>query len=783
MPAPRTYNTPGRLGINLQEKDQVLSPLWATVTEELVLNESNRLQCRGGFNNESTTASALLAKRAHLYVKEDGTEELILTTVSTIIKEGSDLTAAGNDITSTTAPTNGNWQFVNFNNKVLGWQRGHAPIVRTTGDFADIVAGAGTLPDGPCAVAAYGRVWAVDDDKQTIRYCALLDETDWSTASGGGSIDMRNVWTRGMDQVIALAAFSGTLVVFGMNHVVIYADGQGSALGLDPAQMYVVDTIEGTGCIARDTVQNIGEGDLLFLSRNGLQSLRRLLVSKDNPLETISWQIADHLGSRIADHFALATTARHGDPSFTGHYIPETGQYWLIDTYPEAASNVMEVYCFHMNARAADENGREVIPITFWDDGGIGNLAWIGQRSTGEIWAVGRVPTSGGSHTMQYSLDSNTDQGSTAINVDFESGWIDDEDPLLKILKFGQVTLLNVDQVESATSFKFATDYEATMDTITGPTTSDGRIVNLYDPTGDVEGQYFKVGITDTAFGGKVLQQIKLYLETGRIQFIHQKFDDYTAPQAAEDTAAADIEITLGVDGGIIDTILEIPNVEDETDGDTLDEIAFPVVPDADGVLVIVTTGNGQSTRTLSANYGNSNGGTYTALNGLDGSTGATSYMCYAEYIPITSAPTDGTLRLQWGSAPSAGVKLRIKVIPFTARATTVPSNTDTVQGQNLNADNTMTLALTTSHANSMAGVVVLVAPESGVAPYTVTMPSTEFDDEDLIWDSATTGRPQVRVYLARDTANSTNLGGDITVTGPAANTAGSFYAFEVPNS
>jgi hypothetical protein len=53
------------------------------------------------------------------------------------------------------------------------------------------------------------------------------------------------------------------LVVFGKNHIVMWADKAGSEIGLDPTALEVVDTIEGTGCIARDSVAVTGEGDII----------------------------------------------------------------------------------------------------------------------------------------------------------------------------------------------------------------------------------------------------------------------------------------------------------------------------------------------------------------------------------------------------------------------------------------------------------------------------------------------------------------------------------------
>jgi hypothetical protein len=773
MPIPRTYDLPGKWGINLQEKDALLNPNWATKTESLVLDERARLQCRGGLNIVSTDGAAGEILRAHIYIDADGDETVITSQADRIVSGIADLDDVSTDITSSTTPTNGFWQFVNFNGKVLGFQAGEAPIVKTTGDFADIVASAGTLPDGDVALAAYGRVWAVDDDRQTIRYCALLDETDWSTASGGGSIDMRNVWTKGMDYVTGLAAFGGTLVVFGRNHIVMYTDGQGSVLGIDPTQMYVVDTIEGTGCVSRDSIASVGEGDLIFLSANGVQSLRRLIVQKDNPLETISWQIADQIKAAVQTELEGQTDPKLDVRGFTGNYIDSLGQYWLIHNN----GSVEDVYIFQMTARTQEENGKELVPCMFWDTSVLTNLRNIVETNEKLVYVTG-----GATHEIyQYSLDSNTDEGSTAIAVDFETGWIFDEDPMAKVLKFGQITLLNVDQVSSATTFKYATDYQASLDTIAGPTTDDGRVVNLYDPVGDVEGQYFKLGITDTAFGGKVLQQIKLYLEPANISFIHQKFDDYTAPQAIEDAGSVDRPVMLDAQGGIVDSLLDLPTYQLTTSGTTEDTLTVPAPPTAEGVAVFMVAPSGQGTIVPTVDYG----GNSFALGGLDGSTGSTSYIAWVAINAIASSPNTDTMTITWSSAPSAGLVIDIKVVPL-ANFTEATLNQDSVDGQDLNADNTMNNGLngTSSQTNALWFLMVVVHPEAGTTEYPITLPTTaetEYDDTEQIWDDSISGDPQVNIYTARVASAGTDLRGDITVGGTIpANTAGAFYTTEV---
>lgn len=204
------------------------------------------------------------------------------------------------DITGALVPTADNWQFVNHNGKVYGWQDGNTPFVWSgSGDATAIIPTSGSVPTGNAACAAFGRIWAVDNDKQTIKYCALLDGLDWGS-DDAGLIDMRTVWTRGMDEVVAVAAIGAKLVIFGKRHIIMFADGFGSDVGIDPLQMVVTDTIEGTGLVARDAFQAIGEGDVLYLSPTGVQSLQRALVNKNNPLTSVDTQVAALVAGYVA---------------------------------------------------------------------------------------------------------------------------------------------------------------------------------------------------------------------------------------------------------------------------------------------------------------------------------------------------------------------------------------------------------------------------------------------------------------------------------------------------
>ena len=181
---------------------------------------------------------------------------------------------------------------------------------------------AGTVPTGGNAIlSAFGRLWVVGADLQTISYCALLDATTWNGVSAG-SLNMATVWTKGTDSVIAVAAAGAKLVVFGGKQIIIYADSAGSALGLNPQNLYGYDTIEGTGCAARDTVQSTGEGDLTFLSYTGVQSLGRLLAAgRDNPVAALDTHIHDYFNGYFANEVVNGVRSA---------YSPANRQYIIL---------------------------------------------------------------------------------------------------------------------------------------------------------------------------------------------------------------------------------------------------------------------------------------------------------------------------------------------------------------------------------------------------------------------------------------------------------------------
>ncbi len=509
-----TLTSPGRLGLNKERSNDLLGPEWAREALNCVLSREGRIAARKGWLSQTTGAIASTPAIAvlHEYVQEDGSTEVITAANDKIFAGITDYTVAGNDITPATTPTANNWQFVNFVGKVVGFQQGHQPIVYTgTGDFADLVEASGTAPTGNAAVAAFGRIWALSSDGQEVNYCGLLDETEWATSGGGGTLDLRNVWTQGTDQAVAIAAFGANLIVFGTKHIIFYADSSGSELGVDPDQLYVVDTIEGTGCLARDSLQAIGEGDLAFLSRHGVQLLGRVIREKSNPTGTITKNIRTYLSNLLSTQSAGAIRSA---------YSPEQSMYMLL---LPSASRVIAV---DTRFPFQDEDGASVYPILEWEYTTMPTALLV--RADGDILLgfEGKVGLYSG----------NLDDAET-YTITFSSPWLAMDPSVsdaLKILK----EIPTIVQLNASASISWTWEFDFNGSLFTGSTTyslsglasefnvseysvdeyGGGLTLQARTVDGGGEGQFFRIGLQISIDSlDFVLQQIKLLFKIGRM--------------------------------------------------------------------------------------------------------------------------------------------------------------------------------------------------------------------------------------------------------------------------
>lgn len=499
---------PGRLGVNRESRNRLLNPGYATIAENFRLDQSGLLAARRGQSDQTATAIATNpnVETLHEYIKSDGTTEVIVAWDGGIGNSISD--PSGNDISGSLTDSNGTWWMQNFNDKLILMQSGQKFAVYTATSAATVVESGGTAPSSGIGWCGFGRVYMVDNtDAGNLKYSGLLDETDWNGATAG-SIDFNNIWTDGQDRITAIYGFNGALVVFGMRHIVFISDGTGSELGLDPANAYVVDVIAGTGCVDQQTIQPIGETDLVFLSTHGVQSLQRLIQEKSNPTKTLSKNIRTEL---LTDYRAETAGA------IRSTYNPDEGLYVL--TFPSS-----QTYVFDMRFLYQDEQGDLVAPVFEWD---ITPTALL-SRENGDLLFGGAGEV--------FKYDGTTDNGSN-IELNFETGWLDFGEEVgnrLKILK--RLGAIIFSSLNSNIVMKWYRNFATTSGSYTKGFTSTASgaewgvaewgiaewgggaaAQKIFKVPARATGEYFKVGFTASVDVSFSVQQLELIAKIGRL--------------------------------------------------------------------------------------------------------------------------------------------------------------------------------------------------------------------------------------------------------------------------
>lgn len=496
---------PGFLGLNTEQAGSILSPAYCTQAKNAVIDNDNRLGSRGGWTDLTTTdiTANPTIETIWEYKQNDGTSETIVAYAGGIANDIPD--PEGNDISGAVTDTLGRWKMVNFIDNCYGSGNGEIIKYTGTGSFTVLATLGGHTPSGVLH-AGFGRLWSLATDGQTIYYSGLLSD-DFGAASAG-SIDLSNVWTDGTDKVTAITAFNGALVVFGENHIIFWVDGKGSALGLDPTEIYVADTISGTGCIADMSIQAVGETDLIFLAPSGIQSLQRVLTQKSNPLDTLTKYVRTEL---LADVSATDLT------ELRSFYSPHLGLYGL--SMPDQSTT----WTLSTKRRYEDEDGDKLAVVTTWD---LAPTSWSYHKSRalylGTTAGVGTYGT------------STTDNG-TAFRFIYDSPWLDLGEEVanrLKLLKrIGAIVFV---RTETDLIFKWAFDFDPSKksrtETVAGTAASEwgagewglaewagGLALRILKLPARGKGQYIRVSLEAVVSAELSLQQLELFTKIGRL--------------------------------------------------------------------------------------------------------------------------------------------------------------------------------------------------------------------------------------------------------------------------
>lgn len=377
-----SISAPGFYGLNTQDSVVSLESGYATVAMNCVIDKFGRIGARKGWtpmhsslgdlgSNAVESIGELIANDGTSYIVAAGNNKLFKLSGSTL----SELTYGGGG----TAPTitDNNWQMAPLNGILYLYQAGHDPLIfdpavsNTTYRRVTEKSGyVGTVSNNSCVISAYGRTWSANNTttKTTIQFSDLQAGFVLSTGTAG-SLDLSMVWPAGADEIVALAAHNGFLIVFGRRQILIYNNAQ------EPAAMSLQDAITGVGCFARDSVVTTGS-DVYFLSDSGVKSLMRVIQEKSAPLRDISANVRDDLVAAMSLDTAADIKAVHSDKE----------GFYLI-TFPYSGI----VYCFDLRmqlpngaARATTWDGS--VPTAFFytrnKDLLLGKVGYIGKYDT-----------------------------------------------------------------------------------------------------------------------------------------------------------------------------------------------------------------------------------------------------------------------------------------------------------------------------------------------------------------------------------------------------------------
>jgi hypothetical protein len=514
--APIAADAPGSYGLNLQAQNSVLDPHWSIESLNTVIDANGRVAARNGRTTLTTGHTAAGQIRAIFeYLTPTGTSTPIVAFDGGI---SSSLTAPnGSSLVGTiTSVASGRWFFQNFNGKCIGFQSGQKPIVLQSpvGTFSNIVEVGGTLsPTGGVGCCAYGRVWGLDGDGFTVKWCALQDETNWTTGDSG-SIDLRKVWPLGMDTCTAIFAYGGSLVICGTKQLLVYGSSSNTVLGLDVTALRLVDAVEGAGCISQWTVAHIGgekeHSDVLFCGKSGVQSIQRLvLASGSRPIQNHTKNVRDALITMLRAETASAISGFYSPSNgFYALTLPVSGYTWIVD----------------QRHKFDDQDGDEVARVTRWP---------FATTACAEFSGRGVYMASNTAGNL-YQYQAGTDDGVT-FTVTLQTPWMDfgqDYAARLKALK--RVGALIYGQQTSPVTYTWFIDFQpsgmSSQATLTGGSPAQwgiaqwgidqwggGGLLQLLNVNASGTGQYFSLSISSSASSNFAIQQVQLMAKALRL--------------------------------------------------------------------------------------------------------------------------------------------------------------------------------------------------------------------------------------------------------------------------
>jgi hypothetical protein len=203
------------------------------------------------------------------------------------------------------------------------WAVGDSWTINVVTSGGNFLLGAGNIAGKSivCGLMLANRVYVGEgsnfrySDPTTLDSNGLPTPTEWEIQGSGAG--RNNVLTQfgSQNTVQAFASFQGRLAVFCADMIQMWT------VNADPSQFDMVQPINNSGTIAKKSVVQIGDYDVLYLDTTGIRSLRWR--------ETNLGAFVDDVG--IAIDSVIQTALQGYDASGAcATYEPSSGRYWLF---------------------------------------------------------------------------------------------------------------------------------------------------------------------------------------------------------------------------------------------------------------------------------------------------------------------------------------------------------------------------------------------------------------------------------------------------------------------
>ena len=323
-----SIDAPAFFGLNTQDSPTSLSPQFALVANNCVIDQSGRIAARKGYEYLSQDDIGEVISLGE-FINPNGPNEIISVSSTGIYTGTQNLTnktPVGYNIGI------GDFQQASLQQYHFLFQEGFEPLYYD-GSIVDEVNNSphanGIAPKAGIVLSAYGRLFAArtDTDKVTLYWTDTLLGKHWNGGTSG-TLDVSAIWAGGADEITGLAAHNNFLIVFGSTQALVFEGANG-----DPNNdLRLVDTIVGVGCVNKDSIQKIGS-DLLFLSDTGVRSLNRTIQEKSMPMRDVSKNVrTDLITTFMLNSTALVRSGYNPLDAFYSISFVGSNEVYIFDT-------------------------------------------------------------------------------------------------------------------------------------------------------------------------------------------------------------------------------------------------------------------------------------------------------------------------------------------------------------------------------------------------------------------------------------------------------------------